>query len=70
MPDITPAEMARRFRKNADDCDRVAAINPIRSSSRDRLTRMAARYRSLADTIEWNQAARSPAHVDIRPRRL
>jgi hypothetical protein len=70
MPNITPAEMARRFRKNADDCDRVAAINHIRRISRERLTRTAMRYRALADTIELDQPARAPANPDIRPRRL
>jgi hypothetical protein len=51
MPLLTPADLAKRFRKNADDCDR-AATNDIRDISRQHLKKTAARYRALADEID------------------
>jgi hypothetical protein len=51
VPFFTPADLAKRFRKNADDCDR-AAMNDIRDLSRQHLKKTAARYRALADEID------------------
>ena len=54
IPITTPTELANRFRKNADDCDR-AAITDIGRIGRDRLMKTAALYRSLANKIEPRQ---------------
>jgi hypothetical protein len=58
----TPAQLAKRFRQNADDCDRTAATD-ISRIARDLLLKTAARYRSLADEIE-----RRPDRTVSRPR--
>jgi hypothetical protein len=70
MPCITPADLAKRFRKHADDCDRIAAINHIRRNSRDWLTKTAIRYRTLANNIDFERAPQSPAKPEILPRRI
>ena len=59
MPFFTPADLAKRFRKNADDCER-AAMNDIRDISRQHLKKTAARYRALADEIDAGRAHVTP----------
>ena len=51
IPISTPADLAKRFRQNADDCDR-AAVTDIDSIGRQRLLKTAALYRSLANQID------------------
>jgi hypothetical protein len=59
MPFFTPADLAKRFRKNADDCDR-AAMNDIRDISRQHLKKTAQRYRALADEMDTGRGHVSP----------
>jgi len=59
VPFFTPADLAKRFRKNADDCER-AAMNDIRDISRQHLKKTAARYRALADEIDAGRGYVTP----------
>ena len=69
VPFFTPADLAKRFRKNADDCDR-AATNDIRTISRDHLKKTAARYRALATDIESGRGYTTPRErLNIAPPR-
>jgi hypothetical protein len=59
VPFFTPADLAKRFRKNADDCDR-ASMNDIRDISRQHLKKTAAHYRALADEIDSGRGTVTP----------
>jgi hypothetical protein len=60
IPITTPIELANRFRKNADDCDR-AAVMDISRIAREQLARTAAHYRSLANQIDFRHEQTPPS---------
>ena len=69
MPFFTPADLVKRFRKNADDCER-ASMNDIRDISRAHLKKTAAHYRALADEMESSRGQVTPRErLNIVPQR-
>ena len=69
MPFFTPADLAKRFRKNADDCER-ASMNDIRDISRAHLKKTAAHYRALADEMDAGRSQVTPRErLNIVPQR-
>ena len=67
MPGISPAELARRFRRNAEHCEQASAKD-VSGAARDLLMKTAVHYRLKAEDLERRSSGGTPPRAPSEQR--